>query len=80
MHLTKPPTTLDNPPFRIYLLFFLSASGPYHGKCRLNAGEMLRMADTDAAEIDATIHANEAAQDASEHGGVPLMVFDGIRR
>ena len=43
----------------------------------LDAGEMFRKAETDTVEIDATIHANESAQDASGHGGVPLMVFDG---
>ena len=43
----------------------------------LNAEEMLRKADTNGAVIDAAIHANEVAQDASGHGGVPLMVFDG---
>lgn len=43
----------------------------------LNADEMFGRADTDAADIDAKIHANEAAQNASGHGGVPLIVFNG---
>jgi 2-hydroxychromene-2-carboxylate isomerase len=43
----------------------------------LDADELLRKADTDAAEIDAAIHANEVAQQAGGHSGVPLMVFDG---
>ena len=41
----------------------------------LDADEMFRKADTDAETIDATIHDNEAAQEVSGHGGVPLMVF-----
>lgn len=43
----------------------------------LPADEMMREAEVDAAEIDAEIHANEAAQDGAGHGGVPLMVFEG---
>jgi len=43
----------------------------------LDADEMFDQAAADAAAIDATIHANEAAQQASGHGGVPLMVFKG---
>ena len=43
----------------------------------LNADEMVRSANENAIEIDAYIQANEAAQDAAGHGGVPLMVFEG---
>ena len=43
----------------------------------LNADEMFDQASANAAAIDTLIHANEAAQDASGHGGVPLMVFNG---
>jgi 2-hydroxychromene-2-carboxylate isomerase len=42
----------------------------------LNADELKRRANENVIEIDAYIQANEAAQDAAGHGGVPLMVFE----
>ncbi len=41
------------------------------------ADAMVAEAARDGDAIDARIHANETAQDAAGHGGVPLMVFDG---
>lgn len=43
----------------------------------LDASEALARVETDADDLDAEIHSNEAAQDAAGHGGVPLMVFEG---
>jgi 2-hydroxychromene-2-carboxylate isomerase len=43
----------------------------------LPAADLLNEVETDGESLDAEIHANEAAQDAAGHGGVPLMVFDG---
>jgi len=43
----------------------------------LDAADYLRRVVDEAEALDAEIHANEAAQDAAGHGGVPLMVFDG---
>jgi 2-hydroxychromene-2-carboxylate isomerase len=43
----------------------------------LDADEMFRQAAANAEDLDAKIHANEAAQEDSGHGGVPLMVFNG---
>lgn len=43
----------------------------------LPAVDLLNEVEADSDSLDAEIHANEAAQDAAGHGGVPLMVFDG---
>lgn len=42
----------------------------------LNASETEAMAETQTAELDAAIAANEAAQKNAGHWGVPLFVFD----
>ncbi len=43
----------------------------------LEAHELMRQASREAERIDALIGANQDAQAAAGHGGVPLMVFEG---
>ena len=45
-------------------------------KAGLPAAETLKLADSQAAELDAEIAANEAAQKSAGHWGVPLFVFN----
>jgi len=47
------------------------------GRAGLDGAALLAEAEDRAEAIDVEIRANEAAQEAAGHGGVPLMVFEG---